>query len=72
MSVINSIVSPYLVKYPSADINQVITGLSPDAIKAELATTYQELANATIVITPATDGGAAVLTFRIPSGSKNV
>lgn len=73
MSLVNTIVGTYVVKYPSAGIDQEISGHTPDQIKAELAGAYQELANAEVVVTPgASAGGPAVITFRIPSGSKNV
>ena len=56
----------YTVSYPAAGINSRVIGYTPEQIRAQLASQYAELANATPVVTN------GVLTFRLAVGTKNV
>lgn len=65
MSLILDTVGSYRVQYPSAGIDSQVENLTPNQIKAELATHYRELANATVSV------NGNVVTFAVPSGQKN-
>lgn len=65
MSVLNTIVGTYTVQYAAGNINTTVEGYSPEQIRAELATQYAELRNATINV------NNGVVTFSLPSGQKN-
>jgi hypothetical protein len=59
----------YQVQYPAGGINSTVTGYTPEQIKTELSGTYAELRNATPVVNVV--NGVNVLTFTIPTGTKN-
>lgn len=65
MSLDLNTVGSYVVRYPAANLDSQVEGLTPNQIKAELATHYRELANANINLS------GNVITFTIPSGQKN-
>lgn len=68
-AILNNVSGTYTVSYPSADLNTVVEGYTPEQIRAELAGTYKELEKATVNVT--VNGSEKVVTFALPSGQKN-
>ncbi len=65
MSALLNIQGTYTVKYTQANIDQTISGYTPNQIKEQLATVYKELEKATVNV------NNGVITFTLPSGQKN-
>lgn len=69
-TILNNVAGTYTVSYPTANFNETIEGFTPEQIRAELATLYKELENATVSVA-AGNGDEKVVTFTVPSGQKN-